>query len=369
MRAKPTTVTSTQDRVIILAGGEGERMRDTVTSWLGYHRPKQYCTFVGTRSMLQHTVDWARALVACDRITTVIGQHHRRFLQTEGNREICGRILEQPSQKDTGPGLFFALTYVMAENPGATVMVFPSDQYVFPEGPFLETVGRAVNLAKRCESRVILLVAVPDCCETDYGWISCNSNAPPLPGFAGVRGIDTFIEKPDSEMAESCLLSGSYWNTMIMIAKARTLWQLGRRELPSLMAKFETLRRVLCAVNDGRVDSRAEEIAIRHLFHNLKSANFSQHVLENVTDRLLALPLSKVKWSDWGRPSRIVDSLAQIGKVPHFLYRSSRQQADWTQGRGNTLRGPRMKQEKTAVLQPGTGGHRFRPSAPMNKVV
>ncbi len=37
---------------IVLAGGEGERLRPFVERWLGRHRPKQYCAFVGTRSML-----------------------------------------------------------------------------------------------------------------------------------------------------------------------------------------------------------------------------------------------------------------------------------------------------------------------------
>ena len=30
---------------ILLAGGEGTRMRPLIRSWLGENRPKQYCTF------------------------------------------------------------------------------------------------------------------------------------------------------------------------------------------------------------------------------------------------------------------------------------------------------------------------------------
>ncbi len=41
---------------ILLAGGEGTRMRPLIRSWIGENRPKQYCTFVGSRSMFQHTV-------------------------------------------------------------------------------------------------------------------------------------------------------------------------------------------------------------------------------------------------------------------------------------------------------------------------
>ena len=44
---------------IVLAGGEGERVRLLVQRWLGQRRPKQYCTYVGTRSMFQYTFSWA----------------------------------------------------------------------------------------------------------------------------------------------------------------------------------------------------------------------------------------------------------------------------------------------------------------------
>jgi mannose-1-phosphate guanylyltransferase len=44
---------------IILAGGEGERIRPLIQQCLGHHKPKQYCTFVGHRSMFQRTLDRA----------------------------------------------------------------------------------------------------------------------------------------------------------------------------------------------------------------------------------------------------------------------------------------------------------------------
>ena len=44
---------------IVLAGGDGERTKEFIRRWLGYEKPKQYCTFVGSRSMFQHTLDRA----------------------------------------------------------------------------------------------------------------------------------------------------------------------------------------------------------------------------------------------------------------------------------------------------------------------
>ena len=71
---------------IILAGGDGERTRPFIEQWLGYPKPKQYCTFVGTRSMLQHTLDRADRLGAPDKKVTVVDQIHQRGLSGSAGR-------------------------------------------------------------------------------------------------------------------------------------------------------------------------------------------------------------------------------------------------------------------------------------------
>ena len=52
---------------LVLAGGNGERLGPLVQRWLGRHKPKQYCTFIGSRSMLQHTLDRADRIIAAER--------------------------------------------------------------------------------------------------------------------------------------------------------------------------------------------------------------------------------------------------------------------------------------------------------------
>ena len=61
---------------IILAGGEGRRVQPLVRRLLGFELPKQYVSFIGTRSMLEHTFDRVDRLVPPDRIFTVIAQDH-----------------------------------------------------------------------------------------------------------------------------------------------------------------------------------------------------------------------------------------------------------------------------------------------------
>ena len=57
---------------IILTGKEDRSSDPRLQQWLKGRKPKPFCTFVGSRSMLQHT--WDRA----DQITHPTLQDHRR---------------------------------------------------------------------------------------------------------------------------------------------------------------------------------------------------------------------------------------------------------------------------------------------------
>ena len=62
---------------IALAGGDGVRTKDFIRRWLGSEKPKQYCTFVGSRSMFQHTLDRASRLTTWERVVVVAARHHQ----------------------------------------------------------------------------------------------------------------------------------------------------------------------------------------------------------------------------------------------------------------------------------------------------
>src|SRR6266849_939612 len=66
---------------IVLAGGEGRRLREYIRSRFGHERPKQYCVFTGTRSMLRHTIDRAQRLIPRERLLTVINRNHLKYAE------------------------------------------------------------------------------------------------------------------------------------------------------------------------------------------------------------------------------------------------------------------------------------------------
>src|SRR5215468_12544893 len=63
---------------IILAAGEGNRLRSFVENLRGYALPKQYVNFIGRRSMLEHTFCRAQRMIPAERLFTVVSQSHLR---------------------------------------------------------------------------------------------------------------------------------------------------------------------------------------------------------------------------------------------------------------------------------------------------
>src|SRR4051812_16787216 len=60
------------DWTLALAGGEGTRLSEYVERRFGQRMPKQYCRLLGSRSMLQHTLERLNKLTPPSRTMTVI---------------------------------------------------------------------------------------------------------------------------------------------------------------------------------------------------------------------------------------------------------------------------------------------------------
>ena len=234
---------------IVLAAGSGERLRPVTERWLGEHRPKQYCTFVGTRSMLQHTLDRVKTVVPQRNIVTVIAEEHERYLASAVHAPFPGTLVRQPSNRGTAVGVFLPLAYVLERDPNATVMVFPCDHFIYPEGRFLQYMMASYRLCRGLQDSLLLLAVPATSVETDYGWIEATAPTPGSP-IAPLRPIERLIEKPSAEEAAALLRGGGLWNTMVVAARAATLWELGRRFLPDLIGTFDVLRRALRSAPD-----------------------------------------------------------------------------------------------------------------------
>jgi mannose-1-phosphate guanylyltransferase len=270
--------------------------------------------------MYQHTIDRARSVVSDEHIVSIIGRGHRKFLSECSNGNAPGIVIEQPNNLGTAPGVFLPTAYVLSANPEATIIFLPSDHFVHPEELFSRHMERSFDLAEKHCEHIILTAAVPDCAETEYGWIDPNrvwidgSNS----DNCGPMKVARFREKPDEKEARVLLRQGCLWNTMVMTVKAKTLWMIGRRCLPEMMHKLDAFLMVLRAMREERLDSKFEASALAGVYSDMASADFSRDILQHVSERIMALRMNGVTWCDWGRPERVTETLAILGRRPFF---------------------------------------------------
>ncbi len=294
---------------IVLAGGDGERTKEFIRRWLGHEKPKQYCAFVGSRSMFQHTLDRAARLTPWERVVVVAAQHHEYEVWSQLDGRPAGMMLLQPENMDTAAGIFLPLTYILARDPQATVVIYPSDHFIFPEGSFLSAVDHAVRGSNRLGGRPVLLAARPDGLELEYGWIKPGRFLGQA-GEAAIKAVEMFIEKPDEATAHEARAIGSLWNTMVLAAKGKELWSLGWKCFPEMMSLFEQMKKAIDTADELRVLDAIYEVMPRR--------NFSSHLLQCAPERLAVMEMKDVLWSDWGNPARIADTLDKIGKPMAF---------------------------------------------------
>jgi mannose-1-phosphate guanylyltransferase len=286
---------------IVLAGGEGARTRPFIEKWLGRHLPKQYCTFTGTRSLLQHTLDRARKLAPDEHTLVVIDQTHRQFAEPQLEGRPSTRVIPQPRNCDTAPGIFLPLSYIRRIDPQATVIISPSDHFVYPENRYISILQAAVEEAAYI-NRVILMGVVPDRLELEYGWIHPGSVI--SDSGRSVWSVRSFIEKPTLPEARAAMDVGALWNTFVLIAKAEKLWELGWSYLPKMMPLFERLT--------DAIGSDSEPEVIRSIYASMPILNFSSELLQRAAEHVAVVKLTDIFWSDWGSPERIVRTLGRI---------------------------------------------------------
>ena len=196
--------------------------------------------------------------------------------------------------------------------PDATVVILPSDHFVYPEWRFVTQVQVAIQAAERLDDRILLLGAAPTDIEDEYGWIVPSDDLGRHPAHR-VFAVESFVEKPAPAEAARLYQRGALWNTLVMVARARTLWELACERLRHLTPYFSVLQSAIGTPREARV--------LDEVYKTMPRVNFSSDLLERASDRIAMQSLDGVMWNDWGQPARIVESLLAIGRQPAFSLR------------------------------------------------
>src|SRR5262245_36092910 len=108
---------------VVLAGGEGCRLKPLVRRLFGDDRPKQYVPLLGPTSLLRATLDRVGRLVPVERTLVVSQYDHSRYLDRELDDFAAPHVLLQPENRGTGTAVLYAAHTIRRLDPGAIVAV------------------------------------------------------------------------------------------------------------------------------------------------------------------------------------------------------------------------------------------------------
>ncbi len=190
---------------VIMCGGVGSRFWPFSKA----ARPKQFIDFFGTgRSLLQMAFDRLQGIVPTENIFLLTNESYGTLIREQLPELSDEQILMEPARRNTAPCIAWAAYHIQAINPGAKMMVAPSDHLIINVEKFRQSVIDAFEFIETRDALVTMGIK-PSRPETGYGYIQVGE---PIEGnFSKVK---TFTEKPDEDLARVFLKSGEFfWNS------------------------------------------------------------------------------------------------------------------------------------------------------------
>lgn len=297
---------------LLLAGGDGRRLKPLTRQIAGDPRPKQFCAILDGETLLDRTRRRADLLTRPDHHVVVVSREHEPYYRDLVGQLAPDRLVVQPRNAGTAPGILYPLLRIRHLAGNVPVAVFPSDHYVSDDGAFVTAVSHAVAVARARPEFVVLLGVEAAAPETEYGWIDPDPVPLPLAGEPAFP-IRRFWEKPSARLAERLFERGALWNSFVMIGWVDTFLALTRRVAISLVTAFERLRLAMSTPDEAAVAER--------VYAGLADRGFSERVLVPGADGLVTVRAKSVDWSDWGNPQRVMATMHRTGWRPAWLNR------------------------------------------------
>ena len=296
---------------VILAGGEGERLKSLTRFVSGEDTPKQFCRLLGGQSLLAQTTQRISRKICSERTLYVLLNSHERFYGTELRNVPTTHMVVQPSNRGTLPAILSSLIHIIRQDQNALVGFFPSDHHYAEEERFMSGVDLAFKAAGSNPETVILLGVAAKRAETEYGWIEATP-AMSADSQAGLLRVKRFWEKPPARTAAELLERGCVWNTFVMVGRAQAFLDLIRDRAADIYQAFEPFLAL------------PESVSINDRLHKIYQyfttpADFSQLVLSGMPEGLGVWCLGDVGWSDLGDPRRVMTVLDEAGIANEWM--------------------------------------------------
>lgn len=277
---------------IIMSGGSGTRLWPLSRQ----NKPKQFLSLFGEQSLFQKTLTRLADISPMGAPIVVCNESHR-FMVAEQLQEIGiaqSDILLEPYARNTAPAVALAALKAVESGEDPVMLVLAADHLIHDVSTFHQAINEAKEQAE--SGHLVTFGIVPTIAHTGYGYIQAEAKQ-------GVSAVAGFVEKPDSETAQSYLDSGLYyWNSGMFMFKASTILAELAHYAPEMLA---CCRNALAASKTDLDFIRIDQVA----FEACPSDSLDYAVMEK-TDKAVVVPLD-AGWSDVGSWSSLWENQVQ----------------------------------------------------------
>jgi mannose-1-phosphate guanylyltransferase len=244
---------------IVLAGGDGTRLRALTTNLSGVAIPKQYCSLWGGPCLLEEALVRAGAVAPIRRTCAVVAAPHRRWWSGSLAHLPIDNVIVQPRNLGTGIGVLLAVLTIIDRDPYANVVLMPADHVVQDDLVMAAALRELADQAASDPDHIHILGAQPSEFDPEFAIVAASAAA-----FLG-------LYKDSHERAVAAL------------------------EFARVEGNDDHGRRPLSAAYD-----------------DLSVIDFSRDVLEGQAALLRILKVPPCGWMDLGTPERV----AKVLKMP-----------------------------------------------------
>jgi mannose-1-phosphate guanylyltransferase len=280
---------------VVLAGGEGARLRELTTTGSGVTIPKQFCSLNRRECLIELALQRAKRIAAPEHACTIVAAQHRRWWKPVLNGLAATNIFVQPRNRGTAIGVALALVQLERLDPDAIAILLPSDHYVSDETILTDALEAAGRWVQEDREAICLLGTPPEFPDTELGYIVPVSGAQPA---AVVR---EFVEKPSMAQARDLIAQGALWNMFIVVGAIQRLLRL-------LDSNYNFVAPIRSVVHSG-IGS------LRRLYEELPTVDFSRDVLAHGPGALHVVSVPACGWTDLGTPTRVASVVREVASA------------------------------------------------------
>lgn len=287
---------------VILAGGSGSRLWPLSREI----HPKQlmkldddYTLFQSAFIRLVNCVDDKNILSITNVKLESMVKTQLKEMQEKFCRKSSYRVITEPEGRNTAPAIALAIKYIeklqkdkdIKDDP--IIVAVPSDNLITENEKYCAAVSAGIKLAK--ENYIVTFGIRPDRADVGMGYIRAKNNSKIRAIASGGMKVESFVEKPDLEIAQEFVDSNKYyWNSGMFVFKASVM-----------MAELKKYNKDIFDIIKKADISSQTPTAPYQEYKEMPDISIDYAVMEN-TKKLAMIPL-ECDWKDVGSWEAVYD--------------------------------------------------------------